>query len=418
MDAVAARTLNDRKYLHWDKLRHLEPPLGLSHRQWWCAIKMNRSSQYRQLPLKDDTGRAFQYTLADPIPETLHEIDTGAGGRIEMAEPITNPETKDRYLVGSLIEEAITSSQLEGAATTRLVAKEMLRTERPPRDRSERMILNNFRAMQRIGKLKDEPLTKDLIFEIHRLITDRTLEDPAGAGRFRRPDERIDIGDDYGNVFHVPPPAEQLEARMAALCAFANGKTGPEFVHPAIRSMVLHFWLAYDHPFVDGNGRTARALFYWSMLRCGFWLCEFISISEIIRKAPAKYGRAFLYTETDANDLTYFLIYHLEVVRRAIGQLHDYVGRKTKELQVLEGELRGVAALNHRQRALIGHALRHPGHRYAIKSHQRSHGIVYQTARTDLLDLVEQELFTRGKVGRTLSFTPVGDLAERLARTP
>ena len=58
------------------------------------------------------------------------------------------------------------------------------------------------------------------------------------------------------------------------------------FIHPMIRSIILHFWLAYDHPFVDGNGRTARALFYWSMLRHGYWLFEFISISQIILKGP------------------------------------------------------------------------------------------------------------------------------------
>ena len=65
------------------------------------------------------------------------------------------------------------------------------------------------------------------------------------------------------------------------------------FLHPVIRSILLHFWVAYDHPFVDGNGRNARALFYWSMLRHGFWLAEFFSISHEILKAPRKYYRAF-----------------------------------------------------------------------------------------------------------------------------
>jgi len=56
---------------------------------------------------------------------------------------------------------------------------------------------------------------------------------------------------------------------MEAMCAFVNGRDTEPFIHPAIRAMILHFWLAYDHPFVDGNGRTARALFYWAMLRPG-----------------------------------------------------------------------------------------------------------------------------------------------------
>jgi Fic family protein len=281
---------------------------------------------------------------------------------------------------------------ITGATTTRRVAKEMIRVGRAPRDRSERMILNNFLTMQRISTLKNEPLTKDLVFEIHRMLTDQALNDPSSAGRFRRVDESIVVGDEYGEVFHQPPPADQLEERLAAMCTFANGSTPREFVHPAIRSILLHFWLAYDHPFVDGNGRTARALFYWSMLRHGFWLFEFISISRIILRGPARYGRAFLYTETDQNDLTYFIIYHLDVIRRAVDELHEYIQRKTSQLQALEQQLRGLESLNHRQRALVSHALRHPQQRYTYGSHRRSHNIAYQTARNDLLSLMRLDL--------------------------
>ena len=117
--------IEDGRYLHWDKLRHLKPPENLSHYEWWLALKRSRGFGQR-VSLNDTTGKPFTYRLPDPIPEHLHEIDKRAAGRIEMPDPITNPDTKDRYLVSSLIEEAITSSQLEGAATTRLVAKEMI----------------------------------------------------------------------------------------------------------------------------------------------------------------------------------------------------------------------------------------------------------------------------------------------------
>ncbi len=402
------------QYLHWDKLRYREPPGGLSHREWWFALKVSRRSSYETVPLEDQSGRSFRYSLAGSIPERLHEIDLEAGGSIQMPKQITNPDTKDQYYVRSLIDEAITSSQLEGAATTRRVAKEMIRTGRRPQDRSERMILNNFLTMRRIGALKNKPLTKELVFEIHRLVTDQMLDDPTAAGRFRRDDEKIVVSDSYGEVFHDPPPASQLQRRMAAMCDFANGKTPNEFIHPALRAIILHFWLAYDHPFVDGNGRTARALFYWCMLHNRYWLCEFISISQIILKGPAKYGRAFLYTETDENDLTYFIIYHLEVIRRAVRELHRYIKRKTRELRALETRLRGMVVLNHRQRALIGHALRHPDQLYTVESHRTSHNVVHQTARTDLLDLAKRGLLNAEKVGKSWRFTPADGLQGKL----
>ena len=402
------------RYHHWDKLYHLEPPDDLSQREWWLSLKLRRGPLAKTLPLQSTEGTQFAYVLADPIPERLHDIDLRGGGVIAMPDPIIKPETKDRYLISSLIEEAIRSSQLEGAATTRAAAGEMIRTGRSPRDRSERMILNNFITMQRIGALCNERLTKELVCQLHHLITRDTLDDPSMAGRFRTPDQKIDVGDYYGQTFHVPPRAEELEDRMDLMCAFANREIPKQFVHPVIRSMILHFWLAYDHPFVDGNGRTARALFYWSMLHCGYWLCEFISISEIILKGPSKYGRAFLHTETDDNDLTYFLIYHLDVIRRSFDQLDAYVKRKTEELHRLKQKLRGMRLLNHRQEALMSHALRHPHHDYVIESHRASHGVAYETARTDLLDLVKRGLLDSRKVGHEWHFQPSPELDRRL----
>lgn len=407
--------LIEGKYLHWDKLRHYPAPEGLSLEEWWFVVKLRRQSLSKDIPLKDKFGKPFKHLEVDPIPERLHKIDQGSGGFIRMPKQIINPDTKDQYYVSSLIKEAITSSQLEGAVTTLKVAKEMIRTGRNPRDRSEQMILNNFKTMQKIGKLKDAPLSKELVFDIHKIITDNTLDDNSATGRFRKANERIVVVDMYNEIFHDPPPAQQLEERLDAMCKFANSETPTGFIHPVVRSIILHFWLAYDHPFVDGNGRTARALFYWSMLRNGFWLFEFISISQIILNHPAKYGRAFLYTETDDNDLTYFILYHLEVIQRAIKELHEYIERKTEKLQAIEGELRGIAILNHRQRELISHALRHPYQRYTIRSHQMSHNVVYQTSRLDLLDLEERGLLKSQKIGKTWYFMPANDLEERLA---
>jgi len=364
----------------------------------------------------DKGGASFVYTQVDPIQERLHEIDKKTAGSIEVSDPITNPETKDRYYVSSLIEEAITSSQLEGATTTRQIAREMIRAGRAPRDRSEQMILNNFLAMRRIGELRTQPLSVETIFSIHQIVTEKTLHDSSAAGRLRTShDEPVVVADENNEIFHHPPPPEELEKRMEAMCRFANADDDGEFFHPVLRSIIIHFWLAYDHPFVDGNGRTARALFYWSMLHYGYWLFEFVSISNEILRGPTKYSRAFLYTETDDNDLTYFILYHLDIIQRAINDLHTYIKRKTQELQQLEGVIRSSMSLNHRQRALISHALRHPNHLYTIESHRKSHDVVYQTGRSDLLDLSDKGLLEAIKIGRTRHFKPVPDLESRLS---
>jgi Fic family protein len=316
------------------------------------------------------------------------------------------------------MREAITSSQLEGAVTTREVAKELIRSGRSPRDRSEKMIVNNFLTMQEISKLRDKPLSPELVLNIHRLVTDRALDNPDAAGRLRREGETVTVEDETGEVFHNPPSPAELPERMEAMCAFANDGSSGFFIHPAVRAILLHFWLAYDHPFIDGNGRTARALFYWAMLHHGYWVFEFISISDILQRSPTSYYRAFLYTETDDNDATYFLVHQADVIRQAIEQLHAHIDRKTKELEQSQLLMRNWDNLNHRKVALLSHALRHPGRSYTFEGHQRSHGTVYQTARRDLLDLEQSGLLLKRKRGHAMVFSAPPDLNERLKHPP
>jgi Fic family protein len=353
--------------------------------------------------------------MVDPVLERLSRIDREASGQIALPEQVTSRETRDRYIVNSLIEEAITSSQLEGAATTREVAKEMLRTGRNPVNRSERMILNNFQAIQYIREIKGESLTPALVIDLHRRITAGTLA-PA-SDYFRKPGDGIGVYDnDTSQLLHRPPPAEEIPARLEALCRFANEGVSKGYLHPVLKAIILHFWLAYDHPFVDGNGRTARALFYWSMISQGYWLFEYVSISSILRKAPARYARAFLYTETDDNDLTYFLLAQLRVVEEAIAALHQYLQRKVQEVKTATALIKHREEFNHRQVALLSHALRHPGTVYTVESHRNSHNVSYQTARTDLLELAKKHLLKKGKRGKAFVFFAEFDLEGRLRR--
>ena len=319
-------------------------------------------------------------------------MDRDASGRIEVPHgDVVNSGSRERYLMNSLIEEAITSSQLEGAVTTRRVAKELLRSGRPPRDNSERMIVNNYSGMEFLRENIDEELTVPMFMDLQRTLTEGTL-DPDAVGRLRRPTDVVAVVDQRdGEVIHTPPDATQLSDRVELLLDFANGRTEDDpFLHPVVKAILLHFMIGYDHPFVDGNGRTARALFYWSMARSGYWLTEFLSISAVIQKAPAQYVRAYVFSEIDDNDVTYFLDYNLRVILDSIRFLHTYLARKTKETSRLEAMLRGSDAalvLNHRQVALLGHMLKHSDASYTIDGHRRSHSVTYETARTDLLAL-------------------------------
>lgn len=406
---------------NWEECGYRLGTTGLSHRGLWALVKLSRAHDRQVIPVKDARGRPFSFRLPPAAHRILHRIDTQLGGTVDSAFPQLDSEPdRQRYLIRSLLEEAIASSQIEGAAVTREVAKEMLLTGRPPRNRDERMILNNYRTIQMLNGRRNEPLTPALLLEIQRHLTEDSIDKTDAVGRFRRPDEKVVVWDDEDQqAVHVPPPAEELPNRLEALCAFANEKDdsepGAPFVHPAVRAILLHFWLAYDHPFVDGNGRTARGLFYWSMLRQGYWLVEYLTISSIIRQQPKQYGRAFLNTEVDENDLTYFVLYHLRVIERSMDAFREYLDRKIQERRRLA---RAVlpALFNPRQQALLVKAQSAPETRFTYESHARAHGVTLATARSDLLSLEAKGLLRGNRAGRRFEFLAVPDLEERLRR--
>jgi len=407
-------------YEHWDHLRHLQPPADLTPENWWLGIKYARRALYRQLTLTDKSNQPVQIGVTDYMLRLLHFLDRETSGSIQGLDRSDGDENQ-RYLIRSLVEEAMTSSQLEGASTTRQAAKEMLASGRKPRDRGEQMIWNNYQAMRQLARWRESPLTPDAIFEMHRVLTADAIDDTSAAGRLRRANEQIEVVDwDGGNVLHRPPPASELPERLERLCDFANGSDSGGFLHTVIRAIALHFQIGYDHPFVDGNGRTARAIFYWSMLRSGYWLTEYLSISNALKKAPAQYNRAYLYTETDDSDLGYFVCHQLSILENAVDGLREYIARKSRDHRLAETLLKPgsklATQLNHRQREILLHALRDSSDIYRIADHQSAQQISYQTARNDLLGLAQAGLMQQQKAGKAFIFTPVHDLADRIQK--
>ncbi len=419
------RKLTDEKgrYLHWEKLKRLTPPEGFTPLDWWTAIKIARKGRAIRIPLQAKNGARFYFTDPAQVQKQLHWLTQNASGAISGKVDLLNKESEQTFLMQALFDEAIYSSQLEGAATTREKAKEMLQEGRAPRDHSERMIANNYAAMAFIRERLNEPLTPKLIFDLHRIVTKETLGDSDHAGRFRQPGEPeivvVDRRDD--ELLHTPPPPDQLPGRLKALCHFANSEEEEGFVHPLVKGIILHFMIGYDHPFSDGNGRTARALFYWYALKAEYWLVSYISLSEIIKQAPAQYSKAYLHTETDEGDMTYFVIHQLDALRAGIDRLTEKMKNRMADLQEIERLLEPTptirSELNFRQIGLLRHALRHPGNRYTIAGHSKMHGMAINSARNDLLKLADGLGFLdKNDREKKLVFIAPGDLVERIRR--
>ncbi len=410
-------------YRPWRKVRAIANEQGVDPIVAWTAVKMLRLSSRRELDLEQASGKRFCICIGNDLLEPLFRVDRAMGGGgpalTEAPDGLLSSEVhRTRLQIRSLMEEAAESSIIEGAVQTRQAAVEMIRADRKPRNTGERMVMNNYLAMQHLKRLQQRDLSPEVLKELQGILTEGTLESADQEGRFRRPGERVVVEDRRtGEATFEPPAAEMVEARIKALCVFANREhRGSEFLHPIVKASILHFLIGYEHPWVDGNGRTARAVFYWYALRHGYKIFEYMPISERIRVGVARYAHAFEDTEMDEGDLTYFVLYKLEVIEQALDRFAEHIREEERRLVQSERFLKLSKSVNLRQQLLLEHGMRHPDTVYSVESHMNSHAITAATARKDLDDLVRKRMLVASKDGKRTIYRIAPGLVDRLAR--
>lgn len=396
-DCQAFLQETDRRYFYWSELKR-RPNLPYdSPESAWEVIKIHRTISAKRLTLGQ---HSFLYNITSFIQKDLHLFDLKLIGGL-YKDSIT-PHDQDEYFKTSLIEEAIASSQLEGAATTTNVAREMIKTGRSPRNESEQMIINNFTAIREITTRLDEPLGTQLIIDIHELMTANT-DASKYAGGFR--DHPIYVKDHItGDIVFTAPEFEEVNGLVEQLLDFVNDED--DFIHPIIKASMLHFLIGYIHPFGDGNGRTARALFYWFLIKKGYSLLRHISISKAILETRTSYDKAFLKTEKDANDLTYFIMYSMKSLRVAFQKLVEYRDKKREQRARATQFMYSLIGkgFNKRQSDLLGYLFVKPKATITIPIYSKRHDVVRQTASRDLTELEELGVLIKGRDGKSVTY--------------
>lgn len=313
------------EYLYWDKIKYKSKEYNPE--ELWDAIKLHRFIKSNKVKFGHHD---FAFVITDYMQRALHQFDMHIGGTLGSNIGIAETD-KTKFILSSIMEEAISSSQMEGANTTRKKAKEMIQKEQKPKNKSEEMIMNNFITMKHIVQHKKEDITPEKILYVHKLISNKTLDSIEDEGKFRDNDEVHVVNHIDSEIVYTPPLQKELEGLINDLCSFFNTESD-DFIHPIVKGCIIHFMIGWIHPFTDGNGRTARALFYWYMLKNGYWLTEYLSISRIIKDTKSQYEKAYLYSELDDNDLSYFITYHIKTMEKSYDALKEYINHKQKEV--------------------------------------------------------------------------------------
>lgn len=405
------------EYLHWKEIKHKSwIPKSLSPKEFWYLVKSIRTSLFSRdsmrTGIKDKDGNKFTWQKLQRYEKFLHELDMETGGSILLSDSFLSDTDKQRFVSRGIIEEAIATSQLEGAHTTRAAAKKMLLEGRKPTNNSERMILNSHKIMQAIeGTYKNKELSLEIIFELHRIISEETDIPSNRQGVFRTDDDDIVIAPNEPNIItYRVPKIEFVEKEILHLIKFANDKIETTFIHPVIKGIMLHFWMALLHPFYDGNGRMARALFYWYVLRKGYWAFSFLPISTKIRNSPGQYSKAFIYSEQDDNDLTYFIDYNIRKIKEAGEDFKKYFNKSVRESKIENKVIKSGFNLNERQIKLLRHLFLKPDERTNPTAHMKIYGIGKLTAIKDLKQLSEKGFLSRKKQGKNIFYYPTEEV--------
>ncbi len=396
------------RYLPFDEL-YRRFPKALDTQLAWSVVRDARQSQLTRLAPFNQSLPSFDYFVSPIIQKTNIQVEqhTSLASLEWMSQQLGEGESFKHVLENLVKDEAISSSQLEGAATTTRVARDFLLNERKPESLSEKMILGNFRLMQAAWAEKDKPLSLALIKQLHHIGMSDIDDEKYQPGHLRTTDDVV-VVDASGQVVHTPPLANELEQRLEFVVSWFNNTEPDSSSSAFVIAVALHFAIGFEHPFHDGNGRLARALFYWAMFKHGYHAFRYISISALLNEAPVQYGKSYIYTETDNMDMTYFIEYQSKVASRAIENfLHNFSGlvEQYKDFKESLTSTDLYQKLSENQRSVIMLV-----HNIGIKKVtanwvQGMLGCSYNTASSLLNDLTKQDVFKREKVGREFQYS-------------
>lgn len=393
------------EYLPWESLKYKDwIPKEFTAPEFWHLLQIWRQQSCIKTPLMDERRKKFVWRRLERYDEFLHKLDLSMGSMRRHSENLGHKK-QNRYYVDALIEEAIASSQMEGAHTTRRDALKLILESRDPTDKHQRMIVNNHQTMQKIKhQWKDEALSLPLILDMHKLLT-RDAIDNGHAGVMREDVDNIIIqGRDSDEIAFTPPKMECVNREILRFIDFANDELG-NFVHPIIKAIMLHFYFAWLHPFCDGNGRMARCIFYWYLLRKGYDAFAYIPLSVRIKDSPVLYANSYLYSEQDENDLTYFIDYNIRQIRLAKEDYETYLaGKGEREEEEKKIKIRGDYKFNERQKQLIRHYMKDAQARTNVSAYSKIYQVTPVTAGRDLKAMEADGLISSEKMGRNVFY--------------
>ena len=395
-----------QRYLTPEEIKHRLKQQGTSEAEWPAVSKQivtTRKTGSISLFFKS-IEPTFWFYPADVIHKKINEIETLGKHLYEQINK--NASFKNDFLLDSAIEEAITSAIYEGAHSTRAQAEQLIASGDKPKSKDEWMLINNFKAMKWVKSNQQKALTKEVILHLHRIVTENTLEgdDVNFQGKFRN--DKVFVGTHEG-IAHSK--VEQAINEMIELTT-----NNPRYFHPLIKGILVHYFIGYIHPFFDGNGRAARALFYFKSMKNNLNYIELLSVSAYLRVHGKQYENSFVKVKDNEYDLTYFIDFCLDSMASSLKE----VSRKISYLLRMN-DLQDRFDLSPTQVGLMQRMALHKFRTIDIEEYAQQISKSREFARQELKGLLDLNLVSEVKVSKKLVFkVNAGKLKELYKEDP
>lgn len=372
----------NNSYLDWEKVQHMTlKPETLSNAVIWEAAKQAREQGFtRNLVIFD---QSFSWSVSNDMEAALHDLDVHlAGGRNITA--VMDQKNDHRYLVNAFLDEAMASAQLAGYPATRKMVRELLLKKKTTANETEQVVVNLYKCLQKIKEWEHTPFSEALLLELHQQLTRDTIK-LKGIGRYRT-NNKYDTSNIEEAAACKAVDAKAIKHWMQWLESFINEDKNPFYIHPVVKACIIAYLITYIRPFKDGNGRMARLLACWYLLRKGYWAIKYTSVSNIIVKLKAQYNKSFLQATTDA-DTGYFIHFMIQALRMADRSLKESLQRTNKEKE--SNPFVKIDGLNARQATALQWIRDDAEKIVTIRELRSGFGVSKETARTDLTALTE-----------------------------
>ncbi len=296
---------------------------------------------------------AFQpiFNITNPVANALTNIERARG--FLDATHLSNAWIA-KMQSQALVREAHFTTHIEGTQLTLEQSEKLLagKIVQEAREDDKKELLNYRDAFELVSQYIGDggPITQGVIREIHKRLVNGVRGNAAAPGEYRKVPNYV-VNSITKEVIYTPPPANELPILMAELVQWINETTE---INPVLVSGMAQFQFVHIHPFLDGNGRTARLLSTLCLYKTGYDFKRLFTLSEYYDRDRPAYYKAIQIVRENGMDMTPWLEYYTDGLATQMQEV-----RHLGELVIRKDVISKTYQLNDRQQKALAFLLEH-----------------------------------------------------------